>query len=232
MMRRRAPQVLLSLLLVAGVAACGTSEAAPTTARWSAPVSAAPTTTPPPRPAPRSADEVSRQTRIALLDLSKFRPETVSHTKENTEGWYLRAPCRRELPSDRHSIGQRERRWETSPVWIRQHVVGYQKVTGRKLVDELRATMRGCRSYRMSNGETSTLVPWAPAGAPKNPDVVTFCERHTTDTGTYHQCTVTMARGYYVMEVDASDGDGDLAKSKAMLTKLYPSLTAALVKAA
>ncbi|MFC8614935.1 hypothetical protein ACFT9M_00755 [Micromonospora purpureochromogenes] len=172
---------------------------------------------------------MSRQARLALLDLSTFRPETAAHTNENGDAWSLVAPCRRELYSDRHRVGQRERRWETAPVWIRQYFVGYRKVSGRKLLDELRATLRDCRTYRLSNGETSTVVRWAPAGAPKSADLVTWCERRKADTGIYHQCTLT--RGHYVMEIDGNGGEGDLAKFQAMLTKLHPLMAAALVEA-
>ncbi|MGN9778783.1 hypothetical protein ACTMS0_23925 [Micromonospora sp. H33] len=228
MLRRRTPLVLLSLLVTLGLVACGTPE--PAALRLDAPsMKAAVKAAPGPRPAPKSAAEVRQRVRLGMMDLSGFRPETAEHTEENTDAWYLRSLCRDELPSDRHAVGQRDRRWVKSPVWIRHYVVGFQKVPGRKLIDELRSVLKTCRTYRTHDGRTSTIVAWRPPGVAAHRDVVTFCERQKTDTGIVNQCTIMMARGHYVMEVDASDGDGDLKKSQALTAKLYPLTAMALL---
>ncbi|MBM0236498.1 hypothetical protein JNW88_03805 [Micromonospora sp. ATA32] len=107
-MRRRTPLALLSLLVVAGLAACGTSQAVET-ARWSAPVSVSPKP-PAPRPAPTSTAEVRTRVTAAMLDLDAgFHPETVQFTEENTDAYKLISLCRSALPSDRLRSGQRER---------------------------------------------------------------------------------------------------------------------------
>lgn len=230
MMRRRTPLVLLSLLVTLGLAACGSPE--PTWPRFAVPsMKAVAKVVPAPRPAPTSTAEVRKQVGLAMMDLSTFRPETAEHTSENTEAWLLRSLCRDELPSDRHRTSYRERRWENSPVWITQYVVGYRKVPGRKLIDEMRSVLKSCRTYETASGRTSTIVKWAPAGVPKSPNVVTFCERHKTDSGIVNQCTIMIARGHYVVEVDASDDDGNLKASQAMLAEMYPRIAAAFIKA-
>ncbi|MFF0371862.1 hypothetical protein [Micromonospora sp. NPDC005087] len=232
-MRRPVVPIILLLLVVGGLAACGAAE--PAGARWQAAAAPASPTAkpapPPPRPAPKNKEEAGRQARLALADLSTFRQETAEHTSENSDDWRLRSLCRDILPSDRLASAGRERRWVKSPIWIRQHVVGYLTVPGRKLIGELRTVLQTCRSYRTGEGRTATIVPWSPAGVPANPDVVTFCERQQTDDGPLSQCTIMMARGSYVLNLDASDGDGDLKKSQAMVAKLYPLVTEAFVKA-
>ncbi|MFI6262221.1 hypothetical protein [Micromonospora sp. NPDC051006] len=230
MLLRRAPLVLLSLLLLSP-AACGPSQAGETP-RWSAPTSASPTP-PPPRPAPTSTAEARTRVTAAMLDLdATFHPETAAYTDENTDAWKLISLCRDGLPSDRKRTAYRERVWDGDTVWIRQYVVGYLKVPGRKLADELRSVLKTCKQYEVPNdGRTSTIVRPSPPPVPNGPDVITFCERLKGES-TRHQCTLFMTRGNFVLEVDASAADGDLAAGAALLTKIAPLATAALEKIA
>jgi hypothetical protein len=229
MMRRRTPLALLSLLVVAGLAACGSQ--AVETARWSAPVSVSPKP-PAPRPAPTSSAEVRTRVKAAMLDLDAgFHPETVEFTEENTDAYKLISLCRSALPSDRLRSGQRERIWKGQSIWIRQYVVGYLKVPGRKLADELRATLATCTSYKVpGDGRTSTVLRPSPAPVPNAPDVITFCERIKGDS-TVHQCTLILVRGNVVVEIDASGADSELAAGEALIAKLAPLAVAALEKA-
>ncbi|MCM0676619.1 hypothetical protein NCC78_18280 [Micromonospora phytophila] len=231
MMRRRTLPVVLSLLVLAGTAACGRSGAAESP-RWSPPASAAPTQAAP-RPAPTSTAEVRTRVSAAMLDLdAQFHPETTEHTEENSEAWKLISPCRDSLPSDRRRTAHRERVWDGETIWIRQYVVGYLKVPGRKLADELRATLKKCKKYEVpGDGRTSEIVQPSPPPAPNGPDVITFCER-LIGKATRHQCTLLLVRGNFVLQVDASANDGDLAAGTELIAKLAPLATAALGKAA
>ncbi|MGK5738589.1 hypothetical protein [Micromonospora sp. URMC 103] len=228
---RRAPLVLLSLLLLIGSAGCGPGEPAEA-ARWSEPASASPTP-PPSRPAPTSTAEVRTRVTGAMLQLdTSFHPETAAHTEENTDAWKLISLCQASLPSDRKRTAYRERVWDGETIWIRQYVVGYLTVPGRKLADELRSVLKTCKQYEVpSDGRTSTIVQPSPPPVPNGPDVITFCER-LKGNATRHQCTLLLTRGNFVMEVDAAGGNGDLAATTALLTKIAPLATAALQKIA
>ncbi|MER7334882.1 MULTISPECIES: hypothetical protein [unclassified Micromonospora] len=231
-MTRRTPLVLLSLAL-AGSAACAPGQAAEPP-RWSAPVSAAASPTPePPRPAPTSTAEVRSRVSAAMLDLGDgFHPETAEHTEENSDAWKLISLCRDALPSDRRRTAHRERIWDGETVWIRQYVVGYLKVPGRKLADELRSVLKTCEKYEVpDDGRTSVIVRPSPPPVPNGPDVITFCEK-LIGQATRHQCTLLLVRGNFVMQVDVSANDGDLAAGTALLAKVAPLATAALAKAA
>ncbi|MFC0508273.1 hypothetical protein [Micromonospora costi] len=228
---RRASLALLSLLVLIGSAGCGPGE--PTeAARWSEPASASPTP-PPPKPAPTSTAEVRTRVTSGMLQLdTSFHPETAAHTEENSEAWKLISLCRDSLPSDRKRTAYRERVWDGDTVWIRQYVVGYLKVSGRKLADELRSVLKTCKQYEVPNdGRTSTIVQPSPPPVPNGPDVITFCER-LKGQSTRHQCTLFLTRGNFVMEVDVSGENGELAAATALLTKIAPLATAALQKIA
>ncbi|SCG39494.1 hypothetical protein [Micromonospora inositola] len=231
MMRRRLPLALLSLLVVAGVGACGPA-AAPQASRWSAPPTPSATPPPPLRPTPTTAAQVRTRVKAAMLDLdADFHPETADYAEESAEAVKLIAPCRDTLPSDRKRSGQRERLWRGEKVWIRQYVVGYLKVPGRKLADELRATLAKCKRYTYSSdGKVSTIVRPSPPLLPDGPETITFCER-LASSRPFHQCTLLLARGNFVLEIDASDEHGDLKASQTLLTRLAPLATAALQKA-
>lgn len=233
-MMRRTPLVLFSLLALVGSAACAPGRAADAP-RWSAPTpasSASPTASPP-RPAPTSTTEVRSRVTAAMLTLgTEFHPETAEHTEENSDAWKLISLCRDALPSDRRRTAHRERIWDGETVWIRQYVVGYLKVPGRKLADELRAVLKTCEKYEVpDDGRTPVIVQPSPPPAPNGPDVVTFCEK-LIGQATRHQCTLLLARGNFVVQVDVSAADGDLAAGAALLAKVAPLATAALEKAA
>jgi hypothetical protein len=168
-----------------------------------------------------------------MLELgTEFHPETAQHTEENTEAWKLISLCRDSLPSDRRRTAYRERVWDGETVWIRQYVVGYLKVPGRKLADELRSVLKTCKKYEVPNdGRTSEIVRPTPPPVPNGPDVITFCEKLIGEA-TRHQCTLLLVRGNFVLQVDVSANDGDLAAGTELLTKLAPLATAALAKAA
>ncbi|MFG3703901.1 hypothetical protein ACGF7U_04085 [Micromonospora sp. NPDC047670] len=231
-MMRRTPLVLLSVLALVGPAACAPSRAADTP-RWSAAPTAAPPTAQPPRPAPTSTAETRTRVTAAMLKLdTQFHPETAEHTEENSEAWKLISLCRDSLPSDRRRTAHRERVWDGETVWIRQYVVGYLKVPGRKLADELRSVLKSCDRYEVPNdGRTSVIVRPTPPPVPNGPDVITFCEKLIGEA-TRHQCTLFMTRGNFVLQVDVSAGDGDLAAGTELLAKVAPLATAALAKAA
>ncbi|SIR05469.1 hypothetical protein SAMN05444858_1067 [Micromonospora avicenniae] len=226
---RRATLPLLSLLLLLGVTACGLTSAAGAP-RWAAPESPAP---PPPPPAPTSTTEVGTRVKTAMLDLDeKFHPETAAFTEENSDAWKLISLCKDSLPSDRKRTAYRERVWDGDTVWIRQYVVGYLKVPGRKLADELRSVLKNCTKYEVPNdGRISTIVRPSPPPVPNGPDVITFCER-LKGNSTRHQCTLFVTRGNFVMEVDVSGENGDLAAATELLTKIAPLATTALGKIA
>ncbi|RKF25632.1 hypothetical protein [Micromonospora globbae] len=227
---RRATLAVLSLLLLTP-AACGSGAAAEAPV-WSAPASVSPTP-PPPRPAPTSTAEARTRVAEAMLELdADFHPETAAYTEENTEAWKLISLCRDSLPSDRERTAYRERVWDGETVWIRQYVVGYLTVPGRKLADELRSVLKTCKQYEVpSDGRTSTIVKPSPAPVPNGPDVITFCERLKGES-VRHQCTLFLTRGNFVLEVDVSAGNGDLAAGTALLTKIAPLAEAALREAA
>lgn len=232
MMRRHLPLALLSLLIVAGVGACG-PDAAPQASQWSAPPSPSATPPPPLRPAPTTAAQVRTRVKAAMLELdADFHPETADYAEETAEAVKLIAPCRDTLPSDRKRSGQRERLWRGEKVWIRQYVVGYLKVPGRKLADELRATLAKCKRYTYSSdGKVSTIVRPSPPLVPDGPETVTFCER-LASSRPFHQCTLLLTRGNFVLEIDASDEHGDLAATQKLLVRLAPLAVTALQKAA
>ncbi|SCF41282.1 hypothetical protein GA0074696_5513 [Micromonospora purpureochromogenes] len=219
MSHRRTPALLLSMLVALGAAACGPAEEA-SPARWSAPVSAAPTPPPPPRPTPTSTAEVRGQVKAALVDLTDFHPAITDVTSETTEGFKLAHPCRDSLPSDRKRTAYRERQWKGEQVWIRQYVVGYLTVPGRKLTGELRSALAKCRTYQEPDGVTTTTVvrPKAPL-VPADADTVSWCERLVNDDTSY-LCTVLVSRGSYVLELNAAEA-GDLEKSAKLLTRLH-----------
>ncbi|MCO1598021.1 hypothetical protein M8C17_23000 [Micromonospora sp. RHAY321] len=225
---RRTTPALLSLLLLVP-AACAPSQAAETP-RWSAPATSAP---PEPRPAPTSTAEVRSLVGKAMLDLNaEFHPETAQYTDENTDAWKLISLCKASLPSDIKRTAHRERTWDGESVWIRQYVVGYLKVPGRKLADELRSVLATCKEYEVpDDGRTSTVLRPSPPPVPNGPDVITFCERLKGKT-TRHQCTLVLVRGNFVMEVDASASDGDLAAGTALIAKIAPLAVAAMEKIA
>ncbi|SCE78005.1 hypothetical protein GA0070607_1478 [Micromonospora coriariae] len=228
---RRSTLALLSLLLLAP-AACAPSQAAEAP-RWSAPAASASPTPPKPRPAPTSTAEVRSRVTKAMLNLdAKFNPETAQYTDENTDAWKLISLCRASLPSDIKRTAYRERLWDGETVWIRQYVVGYLKVPGRKLADELRSVLSTCKQYEVpDDGRTSTIVRPSPPPVPNGPDVITFCER-LKGKATRHQCTLFLVRGNFVMEVDASASNGDLAAGTALIAKIAPLAVAALEKIA
>ncbi|WP_433129952.1 hypothetical protein ACQPWW_06050 [Micromonospora sp. CA-240977] len=227
---RRTILVPLSLLLFAS-AACAPSQAAEAP-RWSAPAVSASPTPPKPRPAPTSTAEVRTRLTGAMLDLdATFHPETATSTGENTDAWKLISLCRASLPSDIKRSAQRERVWDGESVWIRQYVVGYLKVPGRKLADELRSVLATCKEYVVpDDGRTSTIVRPSPPPVPNGPDVITFCER-LAGKATKHQCTLVLVRGNFVMEVDAAASNGDLAAGTALIAKIAPLAVAAFEKA-
>ena len=224
---RRTPLALLSLLLLVP-AACAPSEAAETP-RWSAPTVSA---SPKPRPAPTSTAEVRNRVTAAMLDLdAEFHPETAQYTDENTDAWKLISLCKSSLPSDGKRTAYRERTWDGESVWVRQYVVGYLKVPGRKLADELRSVLATCKQYEVpGDGRTSTILRPSPPPVPNGPDVITFCERLKGKT-TRHQCTLVLVRGNFVLEVDASAANGDLAAGTALIAKIAPLAVAAFEKA-
>ncbi|MFG2056796.1 hypothetical protein ACGFI9_22510 [Micromonospora sp. NPDC048930] len=230
MMRR--PLALLSLLITTTVAACGTGTA-PQAARWNAPPT--PTVTPPPplKPAPTTAAQVRSRVKTAMLDLdAEFHPETAEYTEENSEAWKLISLCRDALPSDRRRTAYRERVWDGETIWIRQYVVGYLKVSGRKLADELRGVLKTCTKYTVpGDGRTSVIVRPSPPPVANGPDVITFCEK-LIGQSTRHQCTLLLARGNFVLEVDVAGKDGELAAATELLTKIAPLATTALEQAA
>ncbi|MEV4659379.1 hypothetical protein [Micromonospora sp. NPDC049301] len=227
---RRTILVPLSLLLL-GSSACAPSKAAEAP-RWSAPTVSASPTPPKPRPAPTSTAEARSRVTGAMLNLdATFHPETAQYTDENTEAWKLISLCRASLPSDIKRTAYRERLWDGEDVWIRQYVVGYLKVPGRKLADELRSVLATCKEYEVpDDGRTSTIVRPSPPPVPNGPDVITFCERLKGKT-TRHQCTLVLVRGNFVMEVDASASNGDLAAGTALIAKIAPLAVAAFEKA-
>ncbi|MBM0274672.1 hypothetical protein [Micromonospora tarensis] len=186
-----------------------------------------------PRPAPTSTAEVRTRVTGAMLDLdARFHPETAQYTDENTDAWKLISLCRASLPSDIKRTAYRERSWDGDTVWLRQYVVGYLKVPGRKLADELRSVLATCKQYKVpSDGRTSTIVRPSPPPVPNGPDVITFCER-LSGKAIRHQCTLVLVRGNFVLEVDASGGNGDLAASTALIAKIAPLAVAALEKVA
>ncbi|MEU7797956.1 hypothetical protein AB0J14_20300 [Micromonospora arborensis] len=227
---RRTTLVFLSLLLLAP-AACAPSQAAEAP-RWSAPTVSASPTPPKPRPAPTSTTDVRNRVTGAMLNLNaEFHPETAQYTEENTEAWKLISLCRTSLPSDVKRTAYRERVWDGENVWVRQYVVGYLKVPGRKLADELRSVLATCKQYEVpDDGRTSTIVRPSPPPVPNGPDVITFCER-LSGKSILHQCTLVLVRGNFVMEVDASMSNGDLAAGTALIAKIAPLAVAAFEKA-
>ncbi|MEO3770095.1 hypothetical protein [Micromonospora sp. B9E7] len=220
----------LSLLLFAS-AACAPSQAAEVP-RWSAPSVSASPTPPEPRPAPTSSAEVRTRVTGAMLNLdAKFHPETAQYTEENTEAWKLISLCRASLPSDIKRTAYRERVWDGENVWVRQYVVGYLKVPGRKLADELRSVLATCKHYEVpDDGRTSTILRPSPPPLPNGPDVITFCER-LSGKSIRHQCTLVLVRGNFVMQVDAANSNGDLAAGTALIAKIAPLAVAAFEKA-
>ncbi|PZG00838.1 hypothetical protein [Micromonospora deserti] len=233
MTRRRIPLVLVSMLALAATTACAPTSAVETP-RWQVPPSASATpTAPTPKPAPVSTAEVRSRVKAAMLELdADFHPETAELTEENTEAWKLISPCRDSLPSDRRRTAYRERVWDGETIWIRQYVVGYLEVPGRKLADELRATLKTCKQYEVpGDGRTSVIVRPSSPPVPDGPDAIAFCEK-LTGQAIRHQCTLLLVRGNFVLQVDASAGNGDLAGGTELLTKLAPLATAALQRAA
>ncbi|MEV4545099.1 hypothetical protein [Micromonospora echinaurantiaca] len=230
MMRRRTPLLLLSMLALLAPTACGPAEAE--TPRWSAPAESASPSAPAPRPAPTSTAEVRSRVKAAMLDLdASIHPETAEFTEENSEAWKLISLCRDSLPSDRKRTAYRERVWDGETVWIRQYVVGYLKVPGRKLADELRSVLKTCKKYEVPNdGRTSEIVRPTPPPVAEGPDTITFCEK-LIGQATRHQCTLLLVRGNFVLQVDASADEGDLAAGSELLAKLAPLATAALERA-
>ncbi|MFE9691531.1 hypothetical protein [Micromonospora sp. NPDC005806] len=231
MLRRRLPLTLLSLLIVTTVAACG-GESAPQAAHWSAPPT--PTVTPPPplKPAPTTAAQVRSRVKTAMLDLdSEFHPETTEFTEENSDAWKLISLCRDALPSDRRRTAYRERIWDGETIWVRQYVVGYLKVPGRKLADELQGVLKTCKQYKVpGDGRTSEIVRPSPPPVANGPDVITFCEK-LIGRSTRHQCTLLVARGNFVLQVDVAGKDGDLTVGTELLARIAPLATAALEQA-
>ncbi|MBM0224279.1 MULTISPECIES: hypothetical protein [Micromonospora] len=71
----------------------------------------------------------------------------------------------------------------------------------------------------------------SPPLLPDGPETITFCER-LASSRPFHQCTLLLARGNFVLEIDASDENGDLAATQKLLTRLAPLAVAALQKAA
>ncbi|MEU5942415.1 hypothetical protein ABZ807_25280 [Micromonospora sp. NPDC047548] len=207
------------MLVAVGPAACGPAEEVPQ-ARWSPPTSAAPTPPPPPRPTPTSTAEVRGQVKAALVELTDFHPAITDVTSESAEAFKLAHPCRDSLPSDRKRTAHRERQWDSEEVWIRQYVVGYLTVPGRKLIGELKSALAKCRTYQEPDGVTTTTVvrPKAPL-VPADADTVSWCERLVSDDTSY-LCTVLVSRGSYVMELNAGEA-GDLEKSAKLLTRLH-----------
>ncbi|PWR04733.1 hypothetical protein DKT68_30640 [Micromonospora acroterricola] len=228
---RRTILALLPLLLL-GPAACAPSQAAKAP-RWSAPAVAASPTPPKPHPAPSSTADVRSRVTGAMLDLdARFHPETAQYTDENSEAWKLISLCRASLPSDIKRTAYRERSWDGETLWLRQYVVGYLKVPGRKLADELRSVLATCKQYEVpDDGRTSTIVRPSPPPVPNGPDVITFCER-LKGKATRHQCTLILVRGNFVMEVDAAANNGDLAASTDLIAKVAPLASAALERIA
>ncbi|MGC4793365.1 hypothetical protein ACLQ3H_04535 [Micromonospora saelicesensis] len=228
---RRTTPALLSLLLL-GPVACAPSQAAEAP-RWSEPSVSASPTPPKPRPAPTSTAEVRSRVTAAMLNLdAKFHPETAQYTDENTEAWKLISLCKASLPSDIKRTAYRERIWDGESVWVRQYVVGYLKVPGRKLADELRSVLSTCKEYEVpDDGRTSTILRPSPPPLPDGPDVITFCER-LSGKAIRHQCTLVLVRGNFVMQVDAAASNGDLAAGSALIAKIAPLAVAAFEKAA
>ncbi|MEV0156992.1 hypothetical protein AB0H57_25130 [Micromonospora sp. NPDC050686] len=233
MERRRTPLKLLSLLACAALAGCGTAEAEKA-ATWSAPATPrakpSPTATPT-RPAPTTVGEVRRQVKAAMVDLAGLRPETADISTEDTEAYKLAHPCRDSLPTDRKRSGYRSREWGAdSDIWIRQYVVGYLKVPGRTLIGELRATLKGCKSYREPDGRATTVLPMASPLKPAGRDTVAWCEKLVGSGNTGYLCTAVTARGNYVMEVNASESSNDQKQSEALLHKVYARALATFTK--
>jgi hypothetical protein len=232
--RRRAFLALTTVLLPLALAACG--GAAPPAAQWQQPgatpssapaaTSAAPAAL---RPAPKTKAEVRERVTLATLDLSGFHAETATPTGDNDDAWKLARTCEI-LPSDRQRTAHHERLWDGETVWIRQYVVGYLKLPGRKLLGELRDALDGCKTYEAPDGRAITLVPMRAPTVPDGTEAAAFCERIQGEH-VVHQCTAVLARGNFVTQVDVADRN-ELAASQAMLGKLVPLAATALAKAA
>lgn len=232
--RRRAFLASTTVLLPLALAACaGTTTP---TAQWAQPaatpsVAPAATSAAPaaPRPAPKTKTEVRERVTLATLDLSGFHAETAKPTGDNDDAWKLARTCEI-LPSDRQRTAHHERLWDGETVWIRQYVVGYLKLPGRKLLGELRSVLDGCETYKAPDGRGITLVPTQAPAVPDGTEAVAFCER-IQGNHVVHQCTAVLARGNFVTQVDVADRN-ELQASQATLGKLVPLAADALAKAA
>ncbi|MBM0260708.1 hypothetical protein [Micromonospora sp. 4G55] len=118
------------------------------------------------------------QVKAAMVELTNFHPAIADVTSETAKAFNLAHPYRDNLPSDRKRTAHRERQWKGEQVWIRQYVVGYLTVPGRKLIGDLKLALAKCRTYQEPDGRTNTTVvrPEAPL-VPADADTVSWCER-------------------------------------------------------